>query len=127
MEIFPNDAIKFMICYSTLELNGSFWIASIESIHKVIYKLKQNYPEFFSNIRFSKHTLTPYSEQIESTRSALMASRCIFMDAPDFKRIFIEKEMKNALLQNLEEKYSSEILDIAKKIVIDFDKIIKKV
>jgi hypothetical protein len=126
MNISPNDAVKLMICYSELELNGDFWIVPIDGIHTAIYDLKKEYPDFFHNIKFSNHTLEPYSNAIEATCSSLMASRCIFMDAPDFKRIFMKKEMKDALLEHLENEYSTEIQKLAQKIVNKFDKIIKK-
>jgi len=127
MEPTALQAVELMIGFSEIGLSGDTWSISKQSVYDAIYELKPKYPDLFSDIFFSNHTLRPYSTSIESALSTLMTVGLMYMDSPKFKNIFVGKKAKDDFIPYLSSCVSKDIFLLGKEAAKDFDKIILKI
>lgn len=89
-------------------------------IHTAISKLKESYPDFFSEFVFSRGDLYPYSKELERILFRLQQSKILGTINPSYEDFILTNESKEVVVEHLTNKFSKRdrelLLEMSKKL-----------
>jgi len=99
-------ALDDIIAYLFASVGSEILPTDENKIHTAISKLKESYPDFFSEFVFSRGDIYPYSKELERILFRLQQSNILGTINPSFENYILKKESKKVVLDHLTEKLS---------------------
>jgi hypothetical protein len=112
----PDDIIAYLFAH----LKSEKLPADDETIHTAISKLKQEYPDFFTEFVFSRGDIYPFSKQLERVLFRFQQSGVLGTINPTMKFFIFPEKSKKVVLEHISKKFNEKekniLLEMSEKL-----------